>query len=284
MNREIMVNALQSDATIVSRLTNPTVIPDELFTLLTPIIFIQHPALVIPAWLRLAKDEYGSYAVDDEDFSLWTSLRWSRMLFDYLRSTQHLKRQDSMHGNNKPNAKLAPGFVATRPYVIDAADVASNTNAMLAATCRLLGIDFNIISDGWAAYFQKAASGLKRAIPSLFSTPSAVAERLLGTEAVNINIDVEAKKWEKEFGVDVAKILREKVDEEMVHYRYLLNFKVRILPSLTTTQFMQNLTGMPPRRSSAITPTLAEMERDDVGHPLRIIRSAIDVRRESAYT
>lgn len=240
---------------------------------------------MIPAWLRLAKDEYGSYAVDDEDFSLWTSLRWSRMLFDYLRSTQHLRRQDSVHSSRSP--KFEPGFVATRPYVIDAADVASNTNAMLAATCRLLGIDFNIISEGWTAYFQRAASTIKKAIPSFFSASSAMAERLLGTEAITIDVDVETTKWEREFGAEVAKVLRKKVDEEMPHYRYLLNFKVRILPSLTTTQFMQNLTGVPDRRMSAVTPKPADMEKEEVGHPLRIIRSAIDVdpnRRKSSYT
>lgn len=283
MNRDIMANALHSDATIVSRMSNPTVIPDELFKLFTPIIFIQHPALVVPAWLRLAKDEYGSYTVDDDDFSLWTSLRWSRMLFDYLRSTQHLRRQDSVHSNR--GAKFEPGYVATRPYVIDATDVASNTNAMLVATCRLLGIDVNVISQGWMAYFQKAASTLRKAIPSFFTAQSAMAERLLGTPATTIDLDVETKKWEREFGKDVAEMLRKKVNEEMVHYRYLLNFKVRILPSLTTTQFVQNLTGIPGRRSSAVTPTVADME-ENAGHPLRIIRSAIDVdpdRRKSAH-
>ena len=67
MDHNIMLSALQSQETVVSRMVNPTCIPDELLKLFTPIIFIQHPALTIPAWFRLAKAEYGSVATIDDD-------------------------------------------------------------------------------------------------------------------------------------------------------------------------------------------------------------------------
>ena len=286
MNHAIMSAALQSHETIVSRLTNPTIIPDELLKLFTPIIFIQHPVITLPAWMRMAKDEYGSYTVDDEDFSLWTSLRWSRMLFDYLRSTQHLRsRRDSVHSSVHSNrsGKWEPGFVATRPYVIDAMDVVCNNNAMLAAVCRLLGIDYQEISKGWAQYFTKAAASLKKALPVAFANATAVfSERILGTAAITINLDAETAKWEKEFGKDVAEVLRKKVDEEMPHYVYLQNFKVRVLPSLTTAALQQDITGMPNRRASAIYAA----DGEQFGHPLRIIKSALEVdpdRRKSSH-
>ena len=60
MKRDVLVSGLRSNDLVAPNTSNPTVIPDELLTLFTPIIFIQHPAIVIPAWLRVAKTEYGS--------------------------------------------------------------------------------------------------------------------------------------------------------------------------------------------------------------------------------
>jgi hypothetical protein len=286
MKHNIMLSALQSHETVVSKLNNPTCIPDELLKLFTPIIFIQHPALTIPAWLRLAKAEYGSHAtIDDDDFTVWTSLRWSRMLFDYLRDSQHLrrkdsvqtpKRQDSIGSPKRPSsAKYQPGYVATKPYVIDAADVATNTHAMLAAVCRLLGIEYSEASATWGKYFSKAATAFKSAVPQ--GIAHAFSSRLQNEGPVVINIEQEASLWEREFGPETAKLLRKKVDEEMPHFKYLQNFKVRILPSLTTGTTAQTLTGMPDRRMSAITPTVEDLQRDSFDtHPLRIVKSAIE--------
>ncbi len=283
IKHEIIEAALKSQETIVSRMANPTVIPDDLLKLLTPMIFINHPALTIPNWLRLARNEYGSCGIDEDDFAVWTSLRWSRILFDYLRSTQHLKRQDSVHSNHS-TTRWEPGYVATRPYVVDAADVANNTHAMVAATCRLLGIDYKEVSTSWLKYFERAAStALKKTLPSI---TNAFSEHLLSSQASAINLDAETVEWRKEFGPEVADMLRKRVDEEMVHYRYLQNFKVRVVPSLTTSALMQNITGMPDRRNSAVTPNNAEIEGLGFGHPLKIIKTAIDEpqkRRKSDF-
>ncbi|KAK5173595.1 uncharacterized protein LTR77_002276 [Saxophila tyrrhenica] len=286
INHDIMASVLSSQETIVSRLQNPTTIPDDLLKLFTPIIFISHPALIIPAWFRLAKAEYGVHPVDGADFTVWTSLRWSRMLFDYLRNTDHLKRQDSI-GSKRSSGRWEPGYVATRPFVIDSDDVANNTHAMVAATCRLLGLDYKEVGTSWLKYFERAASTvIRRAMPAGMMTN--FSERILGSQPTAISLDAETAKWRAEFGADAAGMLRRKVDQEMVHYKYLQNFKVRVLPSLTTAALVQNITGVPGRRNSAVWPSEGgEWEEFGAQHPLRIIQSAIErpisPRRESDW-
>ena len=268
MKHEVMLSALRSLETVVSKLANPTVISDELLEMFTPIVFIQHPAIAIPTWLRLATTEYGSYNIDEEDFTIWTSLRWSRILFDYLRSSARPYRVDSAHSTQ--SAKFEPQVVATRPYVIDAADVANNPHATLATTCRLLGIDLSTNASSWTDYFSKATEALKRAVPN--SLMKMFDSNVLSTAAENVDMEHEMLQWKAEFGDNVAEVLRKRVEDDMQHYEYLKNFKIRIAPSRTMTGFMQSITGVPNRRQSE-----APWVREKAGtSPLKVIRSAID--------
>jgi hypothetical protein len=268
MMHEIMISALRSQENTMSKLSNPTIIPDELLEMFTPIIFIQHPAITLPAWLRLAKTEYGSYNIDDEDFTLWTSLRWSRILFDYIRSSRRPFRIDSAHSTQ--SAKFEPQVVATRPYVIDASDVANNPHATLATTCRLLGIDLSTNSSSWTDYFGKATEALKKAVPN--SLMKMFDSNILSSATEKFDVEHEMAQWKVEFGEDVAAVLRKKVDDDMQHYEYLKYFKLRVSPSRTMTGFMQSITGIPNRRQSE-----APWATGKAGtSPLKVIRSAID--------
>lgn len=176
MNHDIMTSAIRSTETIVSKLMNPTVLPDELLKLITPIIFIRHPAIVLPSWFRAANSDVqmGSHSVDDEDFSVWTSLRWSRIIFDYLRNISHqqngsgVTRQSSTRSKNETTRRFGPQVVATKPYVIDAADVLDNTQATLDMICQLLGIEDEGGEQNPASkkYFERAYGALKRGFSS----------------------------------------------------------------------------------------------------------------------
>ena len=154
MRQDIILPALRSQETIISKLTNPTVIPDELLGLVTPIVFIRHPAFVIPAWWRETNSEKACYDLDDEDVTVWTSLRWTRMVFDYLRSSKHMQQQKprTLQRRNTVSAMHASptsSVVASRPYVIDAVDVVNNTHAILSMLCRLLDIDPEAMNQAW---------------------------------------------------------------------------------------------------------------------------------------
>lgn len=174
MKHDIMTSAIRSDETIVSKLMNPTVLPDELLEIVTPMIFIRHPAVVLPSWLRAANSDIklGAHTVDDEDFSVWTSLRWSRIIFDYLRHISHeqnasrIGRSKSLRTENV--ARYGPSVVATRPYVIDAADVLNNTSATLDMICTILGIKSSGDTQTPASkkYFERAYEALKKGFSS----------------------------------------------------------------------------------------------------------------------
>lgn len=268
MKHEVMLSALRNTEILDSKMVNPTFLSDDLLDLFTPIIFIQHPAIVIPAWLRLAKAEYGSYNVDEEDFAVWTSLRWSRILFDYLRHNSHLKRRtDSAHSTQ--STKSAFQVVATRPYVIDAVDVANNPHGTLATVCRLLNIELGENSS-WSQYFDKATETFKKVIPD--SLMKVFNSSVLNTATSNVDVDHEMAQWKAEFGDEVAGILRQKVTDDMPHYEYLMNFKIQIAPSRTMTGFMKSITGMPNRRESAAPKPTGRTDMN----ALNIIRTAVD--------
>lgn len=273
MKLEIMLSALHSDEISVSKTLNPTVLSDELLEMCTPIIFIQHPAIVIPSWLRLASTEYGSLAFDDEDFAIWTSLRWSRILFDYLRSTIHLKKQNKERVDSAHSAQSVmfnPSIVATQPYVIDAADVLNNPHVTLATLWRLLGVTLDSKSS-WSGYFSKAADTLKKVVPN--SLMKAFNNSVLGVEGADVDTDREIVQWRVEFGDEMAEMLKQKVNEDMPHYEYLMNFKISISQSRTMTGFMRNITGLPGRRQS-LTPETTQTVNGMP--PLKLIQSAVD--------
>lgn len=274
MKHEVMLSVLHNSETVPSRESNPTVLSDELLGLFTPIIFVDHPVRIIPSWLRLAQNEYGSSTLDDEDFTLWTSLRWSRILFDHLRYNAHRKRRSSARVDSAHSAFSAGfdrGIVATSPFVIDAADVSNHPHATLATVCRLLGVELGEQSS-WTTYFGKATEALKRAIPD--SLLKAFHSNVLSAETEAFDIEQEMLGWKQEFGDNVAELLKRRVVEDMPHYDYLMNFKVRISPSRTMTAFMQNITGVPVRRQSA-APHMGTAPTAGVA-PLKIIRSAVN--------
>lgn len=153
---------------------NPTVLPDELLQIITPMIFIRHPAVVLPSWLRAANSDVklGAHTVDDEDFSVWTSLRWSRIIFDYLRHISH-EQQNSGIGRSASvrsanGSPYGPSIVATKPYVIDAADVLNNTSATLDMISTLLEIKAagDTQTPASKKYFERAYEALKKGLSS----------------------------------------------------------------------------------------------------------------------
>jgi hypothetical protein len=174
MKHDIMTSAIRSHETIVSNRMNPTILPDELLQIVTPMIFIRHPAVVLPSWLRAANSDIklGAHTVDDEDFSVWTSLRWSRIIFDYLRHISHEQNASgigrSTSVRSAKGTQYGPSIVATRPYVIDAADVLNNTSATLDMVCTLLGIKVagDTQTPASKKYYERAYEALKKGLSS----------------------------------------------------------------------------------------------------------------------
>ncbi|KAI7637872.1 hypothetical protein KC343_g471 [Hortaea werneckii] len=189
---------------------NPTYLPDPLLTTLTPILLIRHPALTIPSSWR-TESRIKNLSIDDEDFYLLTTNRWSRELLTYL-----------LH------RCTASGW--RKPLVIDAYDVVHRTGAVTGRLCGELGLDPAGVQERWRQLPREEWPG--------HSVVVAYTRDLLGSGGVergvgkpleeDFDIEVETEKWKGEFGNEVGMKLRKCVEAEMADYEYLRSFKMEV--------------------------------------------------------
>jgi hypothetical protein len=106
--------------------TNPTYLPDDIITTLTPVLLFRHPALSIPSLYRVASPEsVAGIDPEDEDWTVWTTYTWTKYIYDYFVS------------------------IGTKPIVVEAQDYIYDTEATMNCLCRSLGIDENGWTDKW---------------------------------------------------------------------------------------------------------------------------------------
>ncbi|KAI7625362.1 hypothetical protein KC346_g1758, partial [Hortaea werneckii] len=111
---------------------NPTYLPESLLATLTPILLIRHPALTIPSSWR-TESKIKNLSIEDEDFYLLTTNRWSRDLLTYL-----------LHQSTTPDNSSW-----RKPIVIDAYDVVHRTGAVTGKLCGELGLDAAGVQEKW---------------------------------------------------------------------------------------------------------------------------------------
>ena len=131
------------------RMSNPTWIPDDLYTSLSPLILIRHPARMIPSFYRTLVDVF-KLQTTDEDFAVYTSLRWLRIIFDSYREL-YSQNDDPVHPYSSCNMIHSTEERPTWPLVIDAEDVVHSTQAIVSKLCRLWHIDSSGVQYSWKA-------------------------------------------------------------------------------------------------------------------------------------
>ncbi|KAI7345178.1 hypothetical protein KC320_g8452 [Hortaea werneckii] len=192
---------------------NPTYLPESLLATLTPILLIRHPALTIPSSWR-TESQIKNLSIEDEDFYLLTTNRWSRDLLTYLHYQSTTPDNSSWR----------------KPIVIDAYDVVHRTAQLTGKLCGELGLDAAGVQESWRKLPREEWPG--------HSVVVAYTRDLLGSGGVergsgkpleeNFDIEVETEKWKGEFGEEVGRKLRECVEAEMADYEYLRSFKMEI--------------------------------------------------------
>ncbi|RMY76058.1 hypothetical protein D0863_02176 [Hortaea werneckii] len=192
---------------------NPTYLPESLLATLTPILLIRHPALTIPSSWR-TESKIKNLSIEDEDFYLLTTNRWSRDLLTYLLHQSATSDNSSWR----------------KPIVIDAYDVVHRTAQLTGKLCGELGLDAAGVQEKWRKLPREEWPG--------HSVVVAYTRDLLGSGGVergvgkpleeNFDIEVETEKWKGEFGEEVGMKLRECVEAEMADYEYLRSFKMEI--------------------------------------------------------
>lgn len=117
MAQEVMLSAFKDDrnADLEPWSSNPTHIPDSLLEVAQVVILIRHPAKIVSSGAPVARDAIGIQPGDRNIFNMFT-LRWARLMFDYLRST------------------------GKEPIVVSGEDVVENPRALLDALSEALGL------------------------------------------------------------------------------------------------------------------------------------------------
>lgn len=185
---------------------NPTVLPDYFMHTVYPVILIRHPALMIPSYYRISKEAHGA-TVDDEDFPINVTFRWSRLIFDYYRT---------INGADKP------GIQAT---VLDSSRMLGNPEEVMTKVCEAAGLDAGQLQFQWTQVLEEQKGKVSEGTMAfrrdfLLSTG---VERKEGVEK-EVSLEREVEKWEEEFGWEVAGVLRGFVEGTMEDYLYLRQF------------------------------------------------------------
>lgn len=128
MRHDVMLDYLKPDMKMVGTTDyNPTCLPDDFLATLTPIVLIRHPALTIPSSWR-TESNIKKLQIEDEDFWLLTTYKWSRLLFDHLHR----------------NSAEGPA-----PVVVDAYDVVHNTDKLASMLCKKFDLDLQAVQQTW---------------------------------------------------------------------------------------------------------------------------------------
>jgi hypothetical protein len=197
------------------RTTNQTVLPDKFLQTWTPTFLIRHPALVFPSIYRTSVELEGVEEARrnvDGIFRSEMTMRWSRNLWEWYHSIGQ-KKQDSSD--------------RVWPIVLDADDIILEPK-VVERYCALTGLDPSRCRFEWTAATQAEQDALpsveKRMKSSLLSSTGIIKE---GKTAVGLNIDEEVKKWQAEFGVEEAEMLKQWVHDAMPDYQFMRARRLR---------------------------------------------------------
>ncbi|ELR04938.1 hypothetical protein VC83_02826 [Pseudogymnoascus destructans] len=181
--------------------TNPTLLPDDFMLSVSPVFLIRHPALVFPSWYKISTSGLGA-DIDDSDFPVEVSFRWSRILYDWYLNTWSKTTSSSPLNQHR------------KPAVIDADDTMSD-RAALERLCHQFQLDPRQLSFEWQA--------AKTELVPWFSTIQKSTGVDMSKISKDIDIQQEFVKWEDEFGSHVAQKLLRFVELAMPDYEYLLS-------------------------------------------------------------
>ena len=126
MAQEVMLSAFVDDrnADLKPWTSNPTHIPDSLLEVSQVVILIRHPAKIVSSGAPVARDAIGLQPGDRDIFNMFT-LRWARLMFDYLQST------------------------GKKPIIVSGEDVVKNPDSLLDSLSEALDLDRAGLRTSW---------------------------------------------------------------------------------------------------------------------------------------
>ncbi|KAF9067691.1 hypothetical protein BDP27DRAFT_1225486, partial [Rhodocollybia butyracea] len=193
------------EAEVKLPIPNPTLLPDRILASSLPVIIIRHPVFAFPSYERAAS-VYAT-TVFDMEFSVMTSYKWSRIMYDFYRS--YYKKTD-------PQGKMKDW-----PIVVDGDRLVEDTRGQMKKFCDIAGLDESEIQYSWEA------AGLVTDDKPLISFLATIKEStgvIKGPKPCSMvpDLELQVKKWTEEWDEKVAQRMKEAVESAMDDYTYLL--------------------------------------------------------------
>lgn len=201
---------------------NPTVLPDRFLNTVAPIFIIRHPAKQVGSYFKASKVHEGS--MDSSEFEIATTFKFSRLLFDYFKNLYRIE-------------KNSRGDVLQWPIVVDGDDLINDTEGLAKRVCAVTHLDPNGVIYEWEKggepkdVFEAVFLGTLNKSSGVVKTE--VSRLVLNFEILSLrckqtpekpSITREAKKWEAEWGLNVAHDLVQIANRAMADYEYLHQF------------------------------------------------------------
>ncbi|KAK4506056.1 hypothetical protein PRZ48_004021 [Zasmidium cellare] len=200
-----IIHVVLKDPTYLPPLEEPniTLLPPCLLTNSLPVLLIRHPALALPSFLRMHLQEK-MLVPEDEMFRFWISLRWLRIIHAHLES------------------------LLLEPIIIDASDLVQHTSTLMTKLCAHVSIAPDQIQETWrpGEAIQKEKDIDENWMETLRKSSGVIRDGRGSDEGIRIGDLV--GRWEEEFGVERAGVLRGMVEGEMGDYWFLWERRVRV--------------------------------------------------------
>lgn len=196
---------------------NFTIFPDEYLETWTPTFLIRHPALAFPSYYRaLQKLEKGGFAEEEmitPMLELHSTLLWTRLLYDwYHERVGHSHSHSHSHEGRYNDICF--------PLVLDAQDIIHSPHVLL-KYCELLCMDPAGVKVAWQTQSTPGSACPESADKVMTETLDHSSCLIKQKTPSTVDIALEKKNWEEEFGHSLAKQMDEWVKAAMPDYNYL---------------------------------------------------------------
>jgi hypothetical protein len=200
---------------------NITIFPDAYLEKWTLTFLIRQPALVFPSYYRallnLEQEGFIESNAAQPMLELHSTLIWTRRLYDWycVHDVQsYPRRHDDI----------------SFPILLDAQDIIHHPEVVL-KYCELIGMNPEKARFAWQPEsFPRSTTGVgpKCAEAVMMATLDRSTSVLKEKTPLTVDIALERKKWEEEFGEGLAKQMEKWVDHAMPDYNYLWSKRLRV--------------------------------------------------------
>lgn len=185
--------------------TNPTFLPDDIFTSFIPVFTIRHPALVVESWYR-AESRALNLDLSVQTWESNTGYSFLREVYDWFLQNCPDKIQKDANEGQGP----------FHPLIIDADDVLEDEQT-IPRLCRLIHMDPSLVPSDWEAQELPTDAWTRSFLQGFLSSTCIDKSK----SANGLDLEERYQIWREEFGDGIAQYLIKFTERDLAHYRYL---------------------------------------------------------------